>query len=260
MKYYLPSHQVLQISILVYFIPLFCHTWCISLCMLIEYVTLLPHAKLFLLPCDFFSNWNNIFALVTISEIIFALTKNNSLGLLSVSRHPFWSIWRNRYRVNINKPCQQGHRFSLTDDWIWDLSSKAMINDGSQSKVFTLRALCLRDRCWKRLQLEAICPEQIKAAVQGPLEAPSNIHWENLWSNALHNGCYRAEEAGVKEGRMPLKNQEMRLQDANCSPPRIRSDSGILTHAAASVYPSVMATRLLSTHFRHGNKTQDCHI
>lgn len=44
---------------------------------------------------------------------------------------------------------------------------------------------------------------------------------------------YRKLES-KKEG-CPLKNQEMRLQDANCSPPRIRSDSKILTHSAASI-------------------------
>lgn len=78
---------------------------------------------------------------------------------------------------------------------MWDVSFKAMVNDSPQPHVS-------QDRWWKRLQLVAICPEQIKAEVQGPLEAPSNKHWENLWSNALHNGCYRAEEVGVTEGSM----------------------------------------------------------
>lgn len=77
--------------------------------MLVKYGTLLPRTKWELLSCVPVPV--TTFALVTISEIIFAFTiivTSNSLGLLSVSHQ--------ERRANINKLSQQGHKFSLTDD------------------------------------------------------------------------------------------------------------------------------------------------
>lgn len=108
--------------------------------------------------CD--NQWNNI-----------CVNKNNSLGPLSLTAYPFWPIWRNKKWQKSTIHASKDTSFPLTDDYDWDLSSRAMVNDDSQSRVFTLMATGGQ---W----CEAICPEQI---CPGPLEAPLNWHWQNLW-------------------------------------------------------------------------------
>lgn len=79
-----------------------------------------------------------MFALVTISEIIFEFTKiatSNSLGPLSVSHHPFWSIWRRKKSKHQHTIPTRTH-----------VSFKAMVNDDSQPKVFTLMSAVRHDR------------------------------------------------------------------------------------------------------------------
>lgn len=65
----------------------------------------------------------------------------------------------------------------MTEFEICPLKPRSMMR---LSPTFHPHSAIPRDRWRERLPLEAICPEQVRAKVQEPLEAPSNTHWDNL--------------------------------------------------------------------------------
>lgn len=152
--------------------------------------------KSLLLPCSTIC----LPLLQSVNQYLFSAKSPHLTALLFYQRHIHFGRFRRKTKVNINKPPRQGHKFSFFFLEPWSMTTVR--------QLFTL----IGENCYARWTFVS----ELKQRSEQPHEG--TFYRENLWRRPLCTLVLEQRKLEKKKEGCPLKNQEMRLQDANCSP------------------------------------------